>query len=164
MESRIPCIWLWNSAQGIRNPTNDWNLNSEFHWRRIQSPVPGIQNPQFGIKNPRLCLIGFTGAKGWSNLQGYNLNAEGNLWENTDFCSSKDLELRLVQQCSAVLNASAHILLLQYHSNVSWHSLTSWCLRLNSWFSKCLRTEYCVKVLHHIWLKLYVHLKHILSI
>ena len=34
---------------GIRNPTKDWNLESNFLWNQ----VPGICNPRRGICNPR---------------------------------------------------------------------------------------------------------------
>ena len=57
-------IWnprLWNSteytSQGIRNPTNDWNPESKFHWLKIRNPIPGIRNPLRGIRNPRLSGI-----------------------------------------------------------------------------------------------------------
>ena len=46
------CLWnpeswtleVWNTTQGIRNPTKDWNPKSNFHWQRIWNPLPGIQN------------------------------------------------------------------------------------------------------------------------
>ena len=44
--SRIVCFVIRNTAQGIRNPSNDWNPESKFHWQRIRTPVPGIQNPK----------------------------------------------------------------------------------------------------------------------
>ena len=44
MVSEILAFGIWNIAQGIQNPTNDWN------WK----PVPGIRNPLSGIQNPRL--------------------------------------------------------------------------------------------------------------
>ena len=28
---------IQNTAQGIRDPTNDWHLESNFHWQRIRS-------------------------------------------------------------------------------------------------------------------------------
>ena len=51
---------IQNSVLWIRNPTNDWNRESKFHWQRIQSPVPKIQNP-------RLAWIAFHGAKHFSH-------------------------------------------------------------------------------------------------
>ena len=32
-----PGFGIRNTAQGIRNPTNDWNLESKFHWQRLKS-------------------------------------------------------------------------------------------------------------------------------
>ena len=46
-----------NFRCGIRNPTNDWNLESKFHWLKIRNPIPGIRNPLRGIRNPRLSWI-----------------------------------------------------------------------------------------------------------
>ena len=40
---------LWNTeytSQGIRNPTNDWNPQSNFLWLRIRNPWRGIRNPR----------------------------------------------------------------------------------------------------------------------
>ena len=28
---------IWNTAKGIRNPTNDWNPEPNFHWQRLES-------------------------------------------------------------------------------------------------------------------------------
>ena len=63
VESRIWQMWVLacgilgsgvqNTAQGIWNPTNVWNLKSKLHWQRIQKPEIGILNPQRGIQNPR---------------------------------------------------------------------------------------------------------------
>ena len=38
-----------NTAQGIRNLTNDWNPESKFHWQ-IWNPLPGIRNPRRRIQ------------------------------------------------------------------------------------------------------------------
>ena len=62
VESRILGIGIQNTAQGIRCPTNDWNLESKFPYQRIQNPVPGILNPRCGIHNPRLSWISLHGA------------------------------------------------------------------------------------------------------
>ena len=40
-----------NTAEGIRNPINDWNPESKFHWQRIRKPVPGIWNPRSGVQS-----------------------------------------------------------------------------------------------------------------
>ena len=64
VESGIQHILLWNpeswalesqiqvKQSGI--PFSNWNLESKFHWQRIQNQVPGIQNPRGGIKKPRM--------------------------------------------------------------------------------------------------------------
>ena len=44
MVSEILAFGIWNIAQGIQNPTSDWN------WKL----VPGNRNPLCGIQNPRL--------------------------------------------------------------------------------------------------------------
>ena len=54
MESRILGFGTQNTAQGNRNPTNDWNLESKF-------PC-GIENPRRGIQNPRRSWISLHGA------------------------------------------------------------------------------------------------------
>ena len=41
-------LWLENTAQGIRNPSNDWNPESKFYWQRIRNPAPAIRNPRCG--------------------------------------------------------------------------------------------------------------------
>ena len=47
-KSRILGLGIWNTAQEIRNPINDWNQEFKFHrWRtRIQNPLSEIQNPR----------------------------------------------------------------------------------------------------------------------
>ena len=52
MESRILGFGIWNTAQGIQNPSTtdkDWNQ------------VPGFRNPRHRIQKPRLS---------WNPLQG----------------------------------------------------------------------------------------------
>ena len=63
VEAGILGFGIWNMALGIRNPTNDWNPGSKFHWPRIRNPVPGVRNPRCWIQNPRLAWIPFHGAK-----------------------------------------------------------------------------------------------------
>ena len=36
VEWRILVFGIWNTAQGIRNPTYDWNPESKFHWQRLE--------------------------------------------------------------------------------------------------------------------------------
>ena len=45
VESRILGFGIRSSAQGIRNPTKDWNLESKFHAQIMRYPVPEIRNP-----------------------------------------------------------------------------------------------------------------------
>ena len=46
-----------NTAQGMWNPTKDWNPESKFHYKENWNQVPGIRNPRRGIQNPRLSWI-----------------------------------------------------------------------------------------------------------
>ena len=60
MESGILGFGIRNTAQGVRNPTNDWNPEFKFpdkNW----NPVPGMRNPQREIQNPRLSWISLYG-------------------------------------------------------------------------------------------------------
>ena len=49
MESGIPGFGIWNTAQGIWNPTNYWNSESKFYW---QIPESGTWNPESTVRNP----------------------------------------------------------------------------------------------------------------
>ena len=60
-----------NSAKGIRNPTNDWNPESRFHWQRIH-------NPERGIQNPRLSQFPYMG---W--YQFLSLYIKGRCWQDS---------------------------------------------------------------------------------
>ena len=46
-----------NTAQGIRNPTNDRNRESKFHLQRTRIRCLKIRNPLRGVQNPRLPWI-----------------------------------------------------------------------------------------------------------
>ena len=37
VESRILGSGTQNTAQGIRNPTKEWNPESKFHWKRLEN-------------------------------------------------------------------------------------------------------------------------------
>ena len=50
-------FWIQNTAPGIRNPTNDWNLEFSIHQQGMWDWVPGFGNPHRGIQNPRLSWI-----------------------------------------------------------------------------------------------------------
>ena len=52
VESRIQGFGIQNAAQGIRNPTKDWNPKSKFY-----NQVAGIRKPRRVIQNPRLSWI-----------------------------------------------------------------------------------------------------------
>ena len=58
-EFRILGFGIWNTAQGIGNPTNDSNPESVSSIDKVfgRNPVPGIRNPWPGIQNPRLSPI-----------------------------------------------------------------------------------------------------------
>ena len=62
------CFWhpesweiIRNTAQRIRNPSNDWNPESNFNWKRLERGT-GIRNPLRGIQNPKLSWIPLYGA------------------------------------------------------------------------------------------------------
>ena len=46
VETGILGSGMRKTAEGIRNPTYDWNPESKFHGQRIRYPGPGIQNPR----------------------------------------------------------------------------------------------------------------------
>ena len=55
MESAILGFGIGNSAQGIRNPSNDWNLNSKFF---VQRPESSTWNPdQSTVWNPESKIV-----------------------------------------------------------------------------------------------------------
>ena len=70
---------VWNTAQGIRNPTNDWNQESKFHWQEsgIQSLESRIRSLESTIQdvlgfsyltiglNPLGCVFPLTGQEIW---------------------------------------------------------------------------------------------------
>ena len=58
--NRAVGFWIWNTAQGTRNPTNDWNPESKFHWKRIQNPESGIRNSWRDNQIPGLVLDSLT--------------------------------------------------------------------------------------------------------
>ena len=43
VELKILGFGIRTTAQGIRNPTNDWNPESKFRWQRLES---SIWNPE----------------------------------------------------------------------------------------------------------------------
>ena len=49
VESEILGFGIRNTAQGIRNVTDDWNSESRFHWQRLES---SIWNPESTTWNP----------------------------------------------------------------------------------------------------------------
>ena len=61
LESRILGFGIRNTAQRIRNPSNDWNPESNFYWKRLERDT-GIRNPLRGIQNPKLSWIPLYGA------------------------------------------------------------------------------------------------------
>ena len=69
MESGILGFGIPNKAQRIRNPINDWNLESSSTDKDLNQ-VPGIRNPRREVQNPRLPEISLQGArkKNWEKL------------------------------------------------------------------------------------------------
>ena len=43
------CVCIRSTAQGIRNTTNDWNPESKFHWKRLESST---WNQESTVWNP----------------------------------------------------------------------------------------------------------------
>ena len=58
VESRILCFGIWNKAQGIRNPIEEYISTDND-----RNQVPGIQNLRCGIQNARLSWIPLHGAR-----------------------------------------------------------------------------------------------------
>ena len=63
-ESGILGFGIWNTAQGIRNPTNDWNPESKFHWQRLES---SSWNPESTAWNPESKTVLDSLARGDTN-------------------------------------------------------------------------------------------------
>ena len=62
-------------AQGIWNPTNDWNPESKFHSQpgdKDWNPVTEIRNPRRGIQNQK--ILGFP----YMVREGYWYSSRGN--------------------------------------------------------------------------------------
>ena len=70
VKSGILGFGIRNRAQGIRNPTNEWNPESTFHWQRVLNQMPRIRNPWREIQNPRMSWIPLHGAR--HNLLSWN--------------------------------------------------------------------------------------------
>ena len=57
VKSRILDFVIWNVAQGIRNPANNWNPKSNLNRKWIRNPLLWMRNAWRGILNPRLSWI-----------------------------------------------------------------------------------------------------------
>ena len=64
VESGILGFGIRNTAQGIRNPTNDWNPESKFHWQRLESST---WNPESTAWNPESKTVLDSLARGGTN-------------------------------------------------------------------------------------------------
>ena len=64
VESGILGFGIRNTAQGIRNPTNDWNPDSKFHWERLGS---SSWNPESTAWNPESKTVLDSLARGDTN-------------------------------------------------------------------------------------------------
>ena len=82
LESGILGLGPRNTAQGIRNPTKDWNLESKLYW----NPVPGIRNSQRRIQNPRLSRLPLRTERIWGKLSFFNFLVLGLLRCQHDVC------------------------------------------------------------------------------
>ena len=54
LESVIPGFALGNTAQEIRNPAKEWNLESKSHWQRLESST---RNPESMEWNPESKMV-----------------------------------------------------------------------------------------------------------
>ena len=63
MEVEMLGFGILNTAQGIRNSTNDCRIQNPSFIDKDWNPVPGIRNPLHEILNPRLFWIPFHRAK-----------------------------------------------------------------------------------------------------
>ena len=65
---------MWNTTQGVRNPTNDWEIQNSSSIDKDWNPVPGIRNPRRGIQNPGRSWIPLHRTNGISAIQVWPLN------------------------------------------------------------------------------------------
>ena len=81
-------IWLVdsgirNTAQGIRNVTNDWDPESKFYGQRLESSAWDLESKEKN-SNPRLSWIPLYGAKILAELVLENYNPGQNKWKTRD--------------------------------------------------------------------------------
>ena len=51
VEAGILGFGIRNTSQAIRNPTNDWNPESKFHWQRLESSIQECLGFPVGLYN-----------------------------------------------------------------------------------------------------------------
>ena len=77
VESGILGFGTQNTAQGIRNPTEEWNPESKFHWKRLEYGIhgmgfimqDGLGFPYTGLKNNTTNRRESTDGQTWRRLK-----------------------------------------------------------------------------------------------
>ena len=54
--SGILDLGIWNMAQGIQNPTNDWNPESKFHWQKRESSKWNLESSPWNTESKTVSL------------------------------------------------------------------------------------------------------------
>ena len=75
MKFGILVFGIRKSAQGIRNPTNDWNPESKFHWR-------GVRNPSSTDKESKVQWQGIQSVESWIQDCLGSPHKERHLWSH----------------------------------------------------------------------------------
>ena len=81
-EFKILGFGIRNTAQGIRNSTNDSHAESNSSTDKDKGQVPGIRRPRQGIQNPRLSWIFLHGANGWFVREELDQERERNIFNH----------------------------------------------------------------------------------
>ena len=73
---------FWNPDHCSRNPTNDWNPESKFHWQRLESSTCNLESM---ARNPDSKTVLDSLTRGERILTGYNNNEKSTkitLWKS----------------------------------------------------------------------------------
>ena len=73
-ESGTKNCGIRNTTQGVRNPTNDWEIQNSSSIDKDWNPVPRFQNTRRGIQNPGRSWIPLHRTNGISAIQVWPLN------------------------------------------------------------------------------------------
>ena len=130
VKSGLLSFGIQNSTQGIRNPANDWNPESKFHWQ-------GIRNPETTAWSqvPKTALVYLTWGKFGQKLK---LVSTGHGKNSTNV---HQLEQKLWQ-----INLEVHIICTEYVLWLSKIIYYSFKIFPRFWLAKSSR------IIHHIQL------------